>query len=476
MDASRLRDLLGSVVAAGPRTDGLVVGLRSVIVDGRVLPGTRLPAERLLAASLGLSRATVTAAYDQLRGEGYLVSRQGSGTFAELPETASNWRPDDVGADGEGPGGRPTPLDLTIAAMPAPPVLAGVAAAAAAALPAHLAGRGLAPAGLAELRAAVADDYTRRGWPTRPNEVLITSGALHAWDLLLRTFARPGAAVAVEQPTYPGVLDAALAHRARLQAVAVDATGWHAGESAVRTPVLAHLTFDGHNPTGQWADDRTRRRVLGAFGPSTVVVLDEAMIDFRHDGPETSPVPHLSRSDTPVVAIGSMSKSFWAGLRIGWIRGPAALVRRVAAVRAGQDLAPPVLEQLMAVGLLGHREQVVAERRATVAARRRVLLEALSVHCPGWQTEPPAGGLAVWVDLGGGSSSRLADRARQHGVRITPGPRFTVHGTHDRWVRIPFVLPPEQLEDAVRRLALAATDLQPARPRRHPTADTAWTA
>lgn len=471
MDPSRLRDLLGAEVLVGPRTGNLVAALRSLIVDGRVLPGSRLPAERLLAAALDLSRSTVTAAYDQLRGEGYLVSRQGSGTFAELPEAASQWRPDESPSEGSS-----VLLDLTVAALPAPPLLADLAAEAATYLPTYLAASGLAPAGLAELRTAVADCYTKRGLPTGPNEVLVTSGALHAWDLLLRAFGRPGAAVAVEQPTYPGVIDAALAHRARLQPVAVDATGWHTGEAAGRPAALAHLTFDGHNPTGQWADDSTRRRVLASFGNSTVVAVDESMLDFRHDAPDTSPAQLLDRRDATVVAIGTMSKSFWAGLRVGWIRGPAALIRRVAAVRAGQDLAPPVLEQLVATGLLRHRDRILPERREMVARRRQVLLDALAVHCPGWHADPPAGGLAVWVDIGGGSSSRLADVARQHGVRVTPGPRFTVHGTHDRWVRIPFVLPPQQLEDAVRRLAAAATDLQPARSRRHTGADKGWTA
>ncbi|MCU4185243.1 PLP-dependent aminotransferase family protein [Acidiferrimicrobium sp. IK] len=471
MDGSRLRDVLAPGIAAGPRAGGLVAALRSAIVEGRVLPGYRLPAERSLAVSLGLSRSTVTAAYDQLRGEGYLISRRGSGTFAALPDTTSGWRPDDAPADAAS-----APLDLTIAAMPAPPLLAEVAAAAAAALPAYLAGSGLAPAGLAELREVVARRYSERGWPTSANEVLITSGALHAWDLLLRTVARPGAVVAMEQPTYPGVIDAALAHRARIRPVVVDAAGWHPGEAADRPAVLAHLTFDGHNPTGQWAPDAERERVLASFDSSTVVAVDESLLDFRHDAPVTSPAALLGRAGATVVAIGTMSKSFWAGLRVGWIRGPAPLIHAVAATRAGQDLSAPVLEQLIAAGLIGRRSEVLPARRATVAGRRQVLLDALAVHCPAWHADPPAGGLAAWVDLGGGSSSRLADEARHHGVRVTPGPRFTVHGTHDRWVRIPFVLPPQQLEDAIRRLAAAAVDLQPARPRRHAAADKAWTA
>src|SRR5262249_7460400 len=150
------------------------------------------------------------------------------------------------------------------AVLPALPALADAAVEAAAALPTHLSHAGLDPSGLAELRAEVAARYAARGTPTGADQILVTSGALHAWDLLLRTFARPGAMVVTEQPTYPGVIDAALAHRVRLRPLSVDRDGWHPGDlDGVRSPALAHVTFDGQNPTGLCADADTRRRVLG---------------------------------------------------------------------------------------------------------------------------------------------------------------------------------------------------------------------
>jgi DNA-binding transcriptional MocR family regulator len=470
MHASRLAELVAAGMGDGGRTKALASALRSLIVDGRLLDGDRLPAERVLAEALQISRSTVTAAYDQLRVEGILVGRQGAGTFVSVP-VIEGGRPDEDPQLGEA-----AHLDLSVAVLPAPSVLAAAVSAAAESIVVHLASIGLQPAGLPELRTLVASEYSRRGLPTTPDQILITSGALHGWDLLLRAFARPGAPVVTEQPTYPGVIDAALAHRVRLRPLPVDADGWHPEElDPARTPVLAHVTFDGQNPTGLWADRSTRNRVLSTFDSSTLVAVDETMIDFPSSPTVGAEISPLARYPT-VVILGSASKSFWAGLRVGWLRGPTSMIRRLAALRAGQDLAPPILNQLVLSELLRHREEILPDRRDAIAVRRRALLDAIQQYCPKWTVVPPAGGLAAWIDLGGRSSTQLAIEAREHGVRVTPGTRFTQSGTHDGFLRLPYVLPIEQLEESVRRLAAASENLQSARPRRHPNAATAWSA
>jgi DNA-binding transcriptional MocR family regulator len=152
------------------------------------------------------------------------------------------------------------------------------------------------------------------------------------------------------------------------------------------------------------------------------------------------------------------------------------MMRRLAALRAGQDLAPPVLDQLVVAELLRRREEILLDRRAAVNVRRQALLESIERHCPEWTVVPPAGGLCAWIDLGGRSSTQLAIHARQHEVRVTPGPRFTQTGTHDGFLRLPHVLPVEHLEESVRRLAAASQNVQLARARRHPSAATAWSA
>jgi DNA-binding transcriptional MocR family regulator len=152
------------------------------------------------------------------------------------------------------------------------------------------------------------------------------------------------------------------------------------------------------------------------------------------------------------------------------------MIRRLAALRAGQDLAPPILNQLVVAELLRRREEILPDRRDAIAGRRRALLDAIEQYCPNWTVVPPAGGLAAWIDLGGRSSTQLAIEAREHGIRVTPGTRFSQTGTHDGFLRLPYVLPIEHLEESVRRLAAASEKLPSARPRHHPNAATAWSA
>ena len=469
--ASRLAELVAAGMSTGGRTKALALALRSLIVDGRLLDGDRLPAERVLANALGLSRSTVTAAYDQLRAAGFLIGRQGAGTFVTRSPVIEDGRPDDDPHPGEGPR-----LDLSLAALPAPALLLEAVSSAAESVAVQMTSVGLQPGGLPELRSLVASQYTTRGLPTAPDQILITSGALHGWDLLLRALARPGVLVVTEQPTYPGVIDAAVAHRVRLRPLPVDADGWHPEElDPTKRPVLAHVTFDGQNPTGGWADRRTRKLVLSSFDSSTVVAVDETMIDFpaspSPDGDSLQPA-----TKTTVVRLGSASKSFWAGLRVGWVRGPASMIRRLAASRAGQDLAPPVLDQLVAAELVRRREEILPERRKEVDVRRRALLDAIEQCCPTWTVVPPAGGLSAWIDLGGRSSTQLSIQARELGIRVTPGPRFTHSGTLDGFLRLPHVLPVEHLQEAVSRLAAISQNVTPARARHHSSAATAWSA
>lgn len=438
----RLAELLDPWLGAGPAYAVVAAGLRGLALDGRLPVGARVPSERQLAAALSLSRTTVSAAYDVLRGEGYLRSDRGAGSRVVLP-AAVPMRPD------AGPGDRADVLDLTVAALPAPAELVDAVRDAAVDLRPLLAGHGLHPLGVPELRAAVAEHLTARGQPTRATQVLVTGGALHGWDLALRVLARPGQRVLVEQPTYPGVLDAVAAHRLRPVALPVSAHGW---ELPPAPAGLVHLTPDAQNPTGLLASTAQRREILRAVGGATVVV-DETFADLVLDGPAPAPLGAL---DARVVGLGSMSKAFWAGLRIGWVRAEPDLLARLAQSRVGQDLASPVLEQLVAARLLRRAQEILPERRALLRHSRDALVRALAHALPGWRCTVPRAGMVLWVELPEPSATRLAAHALDIGLRLTPGPRFTLHGTADRWLRLPFTLPVEQIDDAVAMLQEAA--------------------
>ena len=255
--AGRLAALLGAWADSGPLNERLARGLRNLILDGRLPLQTRLAPERALAEALGVSRNTVTAAYRRLRDEGYLTARQGSGTFTTLP----------VGHDFHGditvPAG--VRFDLTVATLPAPPCLPDAVIAASQQLHPWLDHHGYHPLGLPPLRAALAARYTARGLVTGPEQILVTSGALHGLHLVAATLVAARDHVAVEIPTYPAAIDLFRARRARLIAIPVNTAGWDLdhlrGNLQQSRPTLAYLIPDYHNPTGALMDAGTRRQV-----------------------------------------------------------------------------------------------------------------------------------------------------------------------------------------------------------------------
>lgn len=438
----------------------LADAVRGLLADGRLPLGARLPAERELAAVLGVSRTTVASAYRLLRETGYLSSRRGAGSWTSLPANhrvagSGVWTPRDES----------DLIELTQAAMPAPPQLAAAAAEAVEDLPRYAAGAGYHPAGIDELRQAVAERFSRRGVPTSADQILITSGAQQALNLVLRLLAPPGSPVLVESPTYPHSVPACTANRNRVLTHGLDpATGWDEELllSALRQarPRLAYLIPEFQNPTGHLMPVRLRERVVAAAHAAGVdLVVDESFVDLQLEGgPLPPPVARFDRR-AHVVTLGGMSKPFWGGLRIGWVRAAAPVVQRLAAVRVGLDLASPVLEQLVAARLLERAEEVVAARRAQLVTQRDALIAALREHAPQWRFRVPSGGLALWVELDAPVSSALARAVEPYGVRIAPGPRFGLDGTLERFLRLPYALPAARLVEAVRRLVAARYDV-----------------
>ena len=460
VSGTQLASLLGDWSAAGgPAYARVAAAVRLLVLDGRLPLETRLPGERDLAAALGVSRTTVTAAYDELRAGGYAVSRQGSGTRAALPPSSAG------GTGGTGPAWTPWAadgsdlLDLAHAAPEAPAEVRRAYDAALDQLPRHLPGSGYHLFGLPELRAAVADRLTARGLPTVPEQVLVTNGAQHAFSLVLQLVIGPGDRVLVEQPTYPNALDAIGRHGARAVPVPLADDGWDldAVAAAVRqtAPRLAYLMPDFHNPTGLLASDGERRELAAALARSrTLTVVDETLAELSLDGPVPPPLATYLPGDL-TVTIGSDSKTLWGGLRIGWARAGTALIRRLAAVRASVDMGSAVVEQLAAAELLGGLGALLPPRRAELQARRDALLAALAERLPTWKARVPAGGLVLWCDLGRPVSSRLVVAAERHGIRLAAGPRFGVDGAFEQRLRLPYTYSSGVLASAVDSLEQA---------------------
>ncbi|WBC17031.1 PLP-dependent aminotransferase family protein [Micromonospora sp. WMMA1998] len=442
-----------------PDYAALASAVRGLLADGRLPLGVRLPAERELAEALRISRTTVTAAYRELRETGHLASRRGAGSWTMLPGThrvASTglWTPlDDRDM-----------IDLGVAALSAPAQLVPAARAAAEDLPRYLGGAGYHPTGIIELREAVARGYTDRGLPTSPEQIMVTSGTQHALDLVLRLALSPGGGVLVESPTYPNALAALAARRARISTHGLSDDGWDAdlllGSIRQTRPKLAYLIPEFHNPTGHLMAADLRERLVGAaHAAGTDLVVDESFVDLPLDGTPLPPPVAVFDRHSRVISIGGMSKPYWGGLRIGWVRASAPQVQRLAAARVGVDMASPVLDQLVAVHLLDQAPAIVTARRAQLATQRDALVAALAERLPDWRVTVPRGGVTLWAELDGPISSALARAAEEVGVRLAPGPRFGLDGTLERFLRLPFTLPAAELAEAVGRLAAVRYDL-----------------
>ncbi|ANH38880.1 2-aminoadipate transaminase [Nocardioides dokdonensis FR1436] len=459
VSAARVASLVGAFDRS-PAYLGLADALTLLVGDGRIGFDVRLPSERELTEALGVSRTTVTRAYALLRETGYAASRQGSGTFTRVPggRARSHDRALLPGVD-DGDA-----VDLNCAAAAAPVGLLQAYSDAAGDLPAYLGGHGYFPTGLPRLQQRIAEAYAARGLATDPDQVLVTPGALSAAAVVAQAFTGRGDRVLVESPVYPNATQALRNAGARLVPSAVDPDGWDldAVGATLRAarPRLAYLVPDFQNPTGHvMSDDQRAAYAAHLRAAGTRAVVDEAHQALALDG-QPMPLPFAAHAPG-TITIGSASKSFWGGLRLGWIRAPHECLEQLQEARLALDLGAPVLEQLTLARLLetgpvlpGHVEQLRAQRDRLVAE--------MTARLPEWRFHTPGGGLALWIELPSARGSALAAAAEQHGVIVAPGPVFAAEGGLDRFVRVPWTRRPDELALAVERLAHAWADVRDA--------------
>jgi DNA-binding transcriptional MocR family regulator len=452
----------------GPHYQRLAARLRAGIRDGQLVGGMRLPPERQLAAHLGVGRSTVVRAYAELELAGLLHRRQGSGTVVAASTRIYSTQPSELSSlisrnvvvrlvaesrDGA--------IDfLSGHAMQDPAVDAIMARALAAAAPTEEFGAsGYYPLGFPPLRAALAAHLTHEGLRTSEDQILVTSGAQQAIALIALGLIRDRRNVVVEDPTFPGAIDSFRVGGARLLPIPMTEAGLDVEELAVLLEdtevALAYIMPSNHNPTGTVMPAGARAE-LAQLAEATGVVLveDNALADLDLTGSRPKPIAALTRAGI-VLSIGSLSKVFWGGFRIGWLRGPREMVAHLGQVKATADLGTSVLSQVVAVRLLDHIDEVRRLRRAQVQESLDRLEHLLSTHLPEWRWTRPSGGLSLWAQLPYGSSSELARLAHRHGVSIAPGAVMSARGGFDDYVRLPLGRSGKTMALGVERLAAA---------------------
>ncbi|MFW0766059.1 PLP-dependent aminotransferase family protein [Trabulsiella odontotermitis] len=425
----------------------LADALRLLILDGRLALDSRLPGERELATALAVSRTTIASALGQLRDEGYIVSRHGSGSRVILPESspAVPTRMSAVQA-----------LDLSTAALAAGPEIHQAFSHALTVLPQHLTSTGYDQQGLLALREAIARRYCERGLATRADEVMVVNGAVSGLALILRHLTGPGDRVVVDNPTYPLAIAAIQGASCRPVGVSLPEQGWDVhgltATFAQTAPRLAYLMPDFHNPTGRCMDSTTRQRVADLAARSrTTLVIDETMVDLWYNA---SPPPPLAafNTDAPVITLGSAGKSFWGGLRLGWIRASSRTIASLIQTRDTLDLGSPLLEQLASCWLVENASTLLPARRQMLAARRDMCRQLMKEYFPQWRFTQPDGGLSFWVELPDMLATLFAARAESAGIHLGTGTRFGLAGAFDRYLRIPFTLEDDALRAAFNTL------------------------
>ncbi|GHC95589.1 GntR family transcriptional regulator [Nocardiopsis terrae] len=467
-----LVDLLGNWSAGtGALYRRLAASLRGLVEQGSLVPGERLPSERNLAAALRISRTTVVSAYDHLRDEDVLESRQGSGT--RVCSTRAPVRADGWAAAGNGNPMYSNLLRADENVIPVSclrtPALAGVEQAirevVAEDLPALMAEGTYYPRGLPALREAISRHHERQGLPTHPDQIVVTTGAHQAVALVAQLYLRKGSPVVSEDPSFAGCLDLMRDRGAQIHPVPMDAQGIDANgvrrAFAGYAPHLLYVMPSYHNPTGTLMS-AARRRELGELSARHgVPILEDSAYTGIRAADEPAPLAAYAPRGAEVISVDSLSKVGWAGLRVGWLRAPAEMALRLSRRKVLADLASPLLDQAVAVRLLDRYGQLAHQRSEELREALAHMGSLLRRDLPDWRWEAPDGGAALWVHLPGVNARTFAQVALCHDVELVPGPVMSASegGLHDEYFRLPFAYDRETREELVWRLARAWREL-----------------
>jgi GntR family transcriptional regulator / MocR family aminotransferase len=461
--------------------------LRAQIASGTLAAGSRLPSSRQLAADLGVSRITVTNAYAELEADGLIVSRTGSGTYV-----APQWELPRAGRTGGATGEAALPqwqrrlLDEPVvgAVHPAREALVrrsqrsdprrkmlsfAQARGDARLFPEKefrrivsdfLRDPGAAfgyepPEGSLYLRTILSQYLKQQGIAATADEIVITSGAQQAFDLLSRLLVQPGDRVVTEAPTFVGALEALECRRARVIGVPMDAEGIDPRglerALAEHAPRLVYLVPTFHNPTGVVTGAARRREIVAlAQRYGVPVVEDEYLREVRFGSPIPPPLAAFDgagKGDSEnhggsVVHVGSFSKSLSPAFRLGYmvVRGP--LRERVVSLKRATDICCSPILQHAAARFLEEGLVYAHWKRVSRAYRKRqaAMIAAVQRHFPracSWTAAH--GGVVLWVRVPEGvSPARLLEEAQREGVTFTPGAVFFPEPADQPYLRLTY--------------------------------------
>ncbi len=459
-----------------------------LVDDALLVPGTRLPPTRQFAESLAVHRSTVIRAYRELRALGYLESRPGSystvrrrfrppATRRIAPSTASlvRWTAKARAGHALPPRHEHAPEaagNLIDFARHAPDpalapddylrrcvkrVLAG---------PERRALSEYADAqGLLALREVIVRRMAAHGVAVTPEEILVTNGAQHAFDLVLRLLLRPGDEVIAEAPTYGMILALFRLHRARPRFIPMRDDGMDLDvlkrTLARHRPSLLFTMPNFHNPTGITTSQSHREALLACCEEHSMPIVEDGFDEeLKYSGAAVLPIKSIDARGI-VIYVGTLSKLAFPGLRVGWIAAPREAIARLAAIHRVSSLGGNVLAQATAARFYAGRHFDMYLRRVHRVYQRRLqaMVAGLDEHLPArvlWTR--PAGGYTVWLSVPGATGGELAlrDRIERAGVSVAPGRDFYAHPSPVPHFRLSIACVDEdQIAEGCRRLGRA---------------------
>ncbi len=402
--------------------------------------GERIPPTRELAQSIGLNRATITAAFDVLESEGLIRREVGRGSFV----TGSPEAPEAIRFSASRPSEMMFPMDEfrdTCREVIDSPEASHILQ--------------LGPAGgYGPLRRYLLSEARKRGTAGPDDDILVTSGCQQAFDLIQRVLAARGETVLIEDPVYPGLRNAFLSGGARLLGIPVGREG--ADVDALgnlldrERPRLIVLTPNFQNPTGTTLPMDARRAIQAmAKRAGAIVVENDLYSNLRYRGAEIPAMKSLDPSGETLL-LGSFSKIAFPGLRVGWAIGPKHLIARLTEAKEACDLHSDQLSQAVLLRfaesgrLAGHLKKMLAAG----ALRLQATLSGCERELPAGSTfTRPEGGMNVWVELPRPlDSGELAERVERENVSFLPGKYFAVTRPQAQGLRLSFAgLTPENI-------------------------------
>jgi GntR family transcriptional regulator/MocR family aminotransferase len=499
------RASFGSLIAftldatqAEPIYQQLYKQLRSAIITGRLAANTRLPASRVLASELKLSRNTVLAAFDLLNSEGYILTRTGDGAYvaSTLPEDRFLPREPVMRAALGTPASHPALsargrllTDLSVTAGPQAPIpfVADIPAFDSFPLdswarlmvqswrqvqPAML---GYAdPAGFEPLREMISHHLkAARFLQCSANEVIMTSGSQQSLDLLARVLLDQGDCVWIENPGYVGARSAFIAAGARLVAVPVDAQGLmvREGEALEPNPRLIFISPSRQYPLGMTMS-MSRRLELLAFAEKSGawVIEDDYDSEFRYRGTPLPAVQSIDRSSR-VIYLGTFSKSLLPSFRLGFLVVPSSLGAAFSNAKSIIDRHPPLLEQMTLLAFMksGQFAAHIRRMRQLYEERQNILIAEIDSKLNGFlRVEPAESGVHLVGHLPEGVDDlAFCQAAAAQGVSLRPLSLYYLAPPARQGIILGFAaIPPKRIAWGVEKLATVIRQFQPPRERK----------